>query len=237
MNDFQTNTVPPGIYTVWIEGESGNPYYQQRRVAVPVRIQTDANGDGDYNDAGDVKVTRDFSLINSILDGSTPTLGSSISMPIYVNTTNAAATRWNGGAVSLSWDTGSFTNCSMNPTAIGSASIGFSAASVTPTTGSGALSTMTINTTGLAQGCYMFTLRARGTNGDGQPVTHLQLVRFTVATTTSSGQYVDVLGFTVFQIDDITSNDILGHAITGVHANPNHEALRRAQRARLVPWT
>ena len=237
MNDFQTNTVPPGIYTVWIEGESGNPYYQQRRVAVPVRIQQDANGDGDYNDAGDVKVTRDFSLINSVLDGSTPTLGASISMPIYVNTTNAASTRWNGGAVSLSWDTGAFTNCSMNPAAIGSASIGFSAASVTPTTGTGALSTMTINTTGLAQGCYMFTLRARGTNGDGQPVTHLQLVRFTVATTTSSGQYVDVLGFTVFQIDGITSNDILGHAITGVFADPNNQALRRAQRARLVPWT
>ena len=75
MNDFQTNTVPPGIYTVWVEGESGNPYYQQRRVAVPARIQKDANGDGDYNDAGDVKTTRDFSLINSILDGSSTTLG------------------------------------------------------------------------------------------------------------------------------------------------------------------
>ena len=237
MNDFQTNTVPPGIYTVWIEGESGNPYYQQRRVPVPVRIQRDANGDGDYNDAGDVKVTRDFSLINSILDGSTPTLGASISMPIHVNTTNASSTRWNGGAVALSWDTGSFTNCSMNPASIGSASIGFSASSVTPTTGTGALSTLTISTTGLAQGCYMFTLRARGTNGDGQPVTHLQLIRFTVATTTSSGQYVDIIGFTVFQVDAITANDILGHAITGVFADPNHEALRRAQRARLVPWT
>jgi hypothetical protein len=237
MNDFETNTVPPGIYTVWIEGESGNPYYQQRRVAVPVRMQTDANNDGDYNDAGDVKVTRDFSLANSVLDGSTPTLGASISLPIYVSTTTASATKWNGGAVSIKWDTGSFTNCSMNSTPLGSGSIGFSAASVTPATGTGALSTMTINTTGLAQGCYMFTLRTYGTNGDGQPVTHLQLVRFTVATTTSSGQYVDILGFTVFQIDDITSNDILGHAITGVYADPNNPALRRAQRARLMPWT
>lgn len=237
MNDFQTNTVPPGIYTVWIEGESGNPYYQQRRVAVPVRIQDDANGDGDYNDAGDVKVTRDFSLINSVFDGSTPTLGAPISMPIYVNTTSASSTRWNGGAVSLSWDTGSFTNCSMNPASIGSASIGLSASSVTPTTGTGALSTLTITTTGLAQGCYMFTLRAHGTNGDGQPVTHLQLVRFTVATTSSSGQYVDIIGFTVFEVDDVSSNDILGHAITGIYANPNDSALRRAQRARLMPWT
>lgn len=237
MNDFQTNTVPPGIYTVWIEGESGNPYYQQRRVPVPVRIQSDANGDGDYNDAGDVKVTRDYSLINSILDGSTATLGGSISMPIYINTTNAASTRWNGGAVALSWDTGSLSNCSLNPASLGSASIGFSASSVTPTTGTGALSTLTISTTGLAQGCYMFTLRTRGTNGDGQPVTHLASIRFTVATTTSSGQYVDIIGFTVFQVDAITANDILGHAITGIEADPNHQSLRRAQRARLVPWT
>ena len=139
--------------------------------------------------------------------------------------------------MSLSWDPASFTDCSMDPASLGSASIGFSASSVTPTTGTGALSTMTINTTGLAQGCYMFTLRARGTNGDGQPVTHLQLVRFTVATTTSSGQYVDIIGFTVFQIDTVTSNDILGHAVTGVYADPNNAALRRAQRARLVPWT
>jgi Flp pilus assembly protein TadG len=237
MNAFQTNTVAPGIYTVWIEGESGNPYYQRRRVTVPVRIQKDANGDGDYNDAGDVKVVRDFSLINSVLDGSTPTLGASISLPIHVNTTSAASTRWNGGAVTLSWDTGSLTNCSLNSTPLGSASIGFSASSVAPTTGTGALSTLTINTTGLAQGCYMFTLRARGTNGDAQPVTHLQSVRFTVATTTSSGQYVDIIGFTVFQIDAITANDILGHAVTGVYPDPNNQALRRAQRSRLVPWT
>ena len=237
MNDFQSNTVPPGIYTVWIEGESGNPYYQRRRVAVPVRIQLDTNADGDYNDAVDVKVTRDFSLVNSVLDGSTPTLGGSISMPIYVNTTSASTTRWNGGAVALGWDVGSLTNCSLNPASLGSASISFSASSVTPATGTGALSTMSINTSGLAQGCYMFTLRARGTNGDGQPVTHLQTVRFSVATTTSSGQYVDILGFAVFQVDAITANDIIGHAVTGVQADPNDQALRRAQRARLVPWS
>ena len=56
LDDMPTNTIPPGIYTVWIEGESGNPYYQRRQVPVPVRVQTDANNDGDYNDAGDVKV-------------------------------------------------------------------------------------------------------------------------------------------------------------------------------------
>jgi Flp pilus assembly protein TadG len=238
MDDFQTRDVPPGIYTVWIEGESGNPYYQQRRVPVPVRIQTDANGDGDYNDAGDVRVTRDFSLVNSVLDGSTGSLGGPISLPIRVSTSGSA---WDGGPsletpVSLSWDTDSFTTCSLTPAPLGLASIGFSATSVTPGSGQGTLSTLSIDTTGLAQGCYMFTVRAHGTNGDGQPVTRLQRVRFTVATTTSSGQYVDVIGFAVFQVDGISANAITGRAVSGISADPGDPNLRRAQRARLVPW-
>jgi hypothetical protein len=239
MNDFQTRDVPPGIYTVWLEGHSGNPYYQRRRVPVAVRIQEDANNDGDYNDAGDVKTTRDFSLVNSVLDGSTSVLGGTITMPVHVSTTSAASTRWGatGSGVSLTWDTTSFTDCSLNPASLGVASIGFSSGSLTPATGTGALSNLTVNTAGLAQGCYLFVIRASGTNGDGQPVTHLQNVRITVATTTTAGQYVDIIGFAVFEIDQITSNDILGHAVSGVHADPNDAALRRAQRARLVPWS
>jgi hypothetical protein len=238
MNDFRTNAIPAGIYTVWLEGHSGDPYYQRRRVPIPVRIQTDANGDGDYNDAGDVKVTRDFSLNNSVLDGSTSVLGGTITLPIRVSTTSASSTRWGAGgsAVALSWDTGSLSDCSLNAEPLGSASISFSAASVTPTTGTGTLSNLTITTTGLAQGCYLFTVRATGTNGDGQPVTHLATIRFTVATTESNGQYVDIIGFTVFEIDSITANDIIGHAVSGISADPNDATLRRAQRARLVPW-
>ena len=139
--------------------------------------------------------------------------------------------------MSLSWDTSSFTDCSLDPVALGLASITFSAGSVTPTTNPGAPSNLTIITSGLPQGCYLFDIRATGTNGDGQPVTHLATVRFTVATTPSNGQYVDVIGFAVFQIDDITSNDIIGHAVSGISADPNDPTLRRAQRARLVPWS
>jgi hypothetical protein len=241
LDDMQTNTIPPGIYTVWIEGESGNPYYQRRQVPVPVRVQTDANSDGDYNDAGDVKVTRDFSLDNSVLDGSTVTLGGAISLPLRVSTGNGTA-NWGSGpdaetTVALSWDADSLTTCGLDPRSIGIGSIGFSATSVAPSTGTGAASTLTINTAGLAQGCYLFTIRAHGTNSSSQPVTHLETVRFTVATTASSGQYVDVIGFAVFQIDAIGGNDIVGHAVTGIAADPNDGALRRAQRARLVPWS
>jgi hypothetical protein len=241
MDDIQTNAIPPGIYTVWLEGESGNPYYQERRVPVAVRVQTDGNNDGDYNDAGDVKTTRDFSLANSVVDGSTAALGGVITLPLRVSTGSGTA-NWGSGpaaetTVALSWDTDSLTTCSLQPRSLGIGTITLSAASVTPTTGTGAASDLTINTAGLAQGCYMFNLRATGTNSDGQPVTHLETVRFTVATTSSSGQYVDIIGFTVFQIDSVGSNDIVGHAVSGIYADPNDLGLRRAQRARLVPWS
>ena len=165
LNDMVTNAIPPGIYTVWIEGESGNPYYQRRQVPVPVRVQTDGNHDGDYNDAVDVKVTRDFSLANSVLDGSTATLGGAISLPLRVSTGNGT-TNWGSGPaaetnVSLSWDTDTLTTCSLQPASLGMGTIGFSSSSVTPTTGTGTAVTLTINTSGLAQGCYLFTIRGQ----------------------------------------------------------------------------
>ncbi len=241
MNDMQTNAIPPGIYAVWLEGESGNPYYQQRRVPVAVRVQTDGNNDGDYNDAVDIRTTRDFSLANSIVDGSTEVLGGTITLPLRVSTGTSTANWGSGPAaetnVALSWDTDSLTTCSLQPRSLGTASIGFSSTSVVPSTGTGTLSTLTINTSGLAQGCYLFNIRGHGTNSNGQPVTHLDTVRFTVASSSSSGQYVDVIGYAVFHIDSIDSNDIIGHAVSGISADPQDPSLRRAQRSRLVPWS
>lgn len=241
MTGMQTQSIPPGIYTLWIDGESGNPYYQQRRVPVAVRVQDDANGDGDYNDAGDTRVTRDFSFANAILDGSTAVLGGTINLPLAVST-GSGSSNWGSGPlaesqVELSWDTDSFTTCSLSPASLGMGSITFGTSLVTPATGAGAPSTLSINTAGLSQGCYMFTLRGHGTNSDGQPVNHLASVRFTVAATTSSGQYVDIIGFAVFEIDSIGANNINGHAVSPIYADPHDPGLRRAQRARLQPWS
>lgn len=224
MNNLQSNSVPAGIYTVWLEGDSGNPYYQARRYPVPVMVGG---------------ATRDFSLGNSTFSGSTPTLGGSVSLPIYVSTTTANGTKWgsSGSAVALSYDTGSFTDCSLNPDTIGNGQITLSNASVTPTaSGSGALSTLGISTVGLAAGCYRFNLRATGTNGDGQPVVHVQPITFTVATSASSGSYVDIIGFAVFQVTNADANSISAQAVTGVFADPDDQALRRAEQARLIPW-
>lgn len=123
LNDMQSSAIPSEIYTVWLEGESGNPYYQRRQVPVPLRVQTDSNNDGDYNDAGDVKVTRDFSLDNSVLDGSTASLGGTITLPLRVST-GTGTTNWGSGpatetSVDLSWDTDSLTSCSLAPHSLG----------------------------------------------------------------------------------------------------------------------
>ena len=108
---------------------------------------------------------------------------------------------------------------------------------MTPTSaGQGALSTLTINSVGLAPGCYRFNLRGYGTNGDGQPVVHLQPITFTVATTVSGGSYVDIIGFGVFEVTNLNANAISGRAVTGIYANQDDSSLRRAQRARLGPW-
>ncbi|HET7520735.1 MAG TPA: pilus assembly protein TadG-related protein [Candidatus Limnocylindria bacterium] len=221
---IRTNAVPAGIYTVWLEGHSGNPYFQTRRMPVPVKV------------GGAV---RDFSLANSTTSATIAAMGGSASIPVYVSTTSASGTKWGSGgsAVTLGVDSSSFTDCSFGAASIGAGQLTFSASSVAPTSsGSGALSTLTINSVGLAPGCYRFNIRAYGTNGDGQSVVHIQPITFTVATTASGGSYVDVIGFAVFQVTDITANSISGKAVTGVYADHSNPNLRRAMRARLRPW-
>jgi hypothetical protein len=224
MEDLSTNAIPAGIYTVWLEGHSGNPYFQTRRAPVPVQVGG---------------AQRDFSLANSTTNATVPSMGGSTSIPIYVSTSNASGVRWGtgGSAVELSVDADSFTDCSLDPATIGAGQLTFSATSVTPSSsGSGALSDLSISSVGLAPGCYRFNVRAHGTNGDGQPVVHIQPITLTVATTSSTGSYVDIIGFAVFEVTTTDSNSIFGRAVSGVYADPNDSALRRAQRARLQPW-
>ena len=72
---------------------------------------------------------------------------------------------------------------------------------------------------------------------DGQPVTHLRTVTFNVATDASTGEYVDLIGYGVFQVDHADANSIFARAVSGIFADPSAQELRRAQEPRLVPWT
>jgi hypothetical protein len=223
MSGIQTNAVPAGIYTVWLEGHSGDPYYQTRRSPVVLKVGG---------------ATRDFSLVNSTTTATIGSVGGSAVIPIYVSTTNASGTKWNTtNPVTLFVDEDSFTDCSLQPEAIAPGQLTLSTTSLVPTSsGDGAQSNLTISSVGLAPGCYRFNLRAHGINGDGQPVVHLQPITFTVATTSSDGTYVDIIGFAVFKVTTLDANSIAGRAVSGVYADPNDVALRRAQVARLIPW-
>jgi len=75
-----------------------------------------------------------------------------------------------------------------------------------------------------------------GLNSQSQPVTRLVPITLTIATASTSNEYVDILGFTTFRITSIDSNTMFGYAISGIYADMNDPALRRGQVARLVPW-
>jgi hypothetical protein len=233
MSAIEQNAVPEGIYAVWIQGSAGSPYNQQRRQPVSLRV-------------GDVP--RRFHLDNSILDGEVTTLGASIPLELKVATDNATGTRWNatsGGLasevrISLD-DPDGLTDCSYNARTWSAGSgvtfNGGATTSVWPSASGGGTSvTMTINTAGLSAGCYLFAIRAQGTNHDGEPVVRVEQVRFTVAATSGPSEYVDILGFAVFEITQANNNEIWGQAITGIYADPTHLDLRAAQRPRLIPW-
>jgi hypothetical protein len=224
MQSMSSNAVPAGIYTVWLEGHSGDPYFQTRRYPAAVRI------------GGAV---RDFSLGNSTTSATIASLGGTANLQLYVSTTSVPATRWGptGSPVALTVDAGSFTDCTYTPATIGAGQLTISPSSVTPSAaGNGAPATLSINSFGLAPGCYTFVVRGTGTNHSGEPVTHLQQITFTVATTASNGQYVDIIGFAVFEVTNLDANAITARAVSPIAADANDPQLRRAQQARHVPW-
>jgi len=221
MEDFSTNAVDPGIYTVWVMGESNVPY-KGRRHPVPVYVGG---------------ATRGFHLLNSSLSASADGYGDTVTYTIRVRNDN-----WSTGGsatqVALSWDPDSLSDCILNPIAPPAGmTVGFSASSVTPGNGQGTASTMTVDTDGLASGCYLFTVRAHATNSDGQPVTRLAAATLYVVSEPTDGEYVEIIGFGAFEIDSIASNTIIGRAISPMCADPDCAELRAVQRPRLIPWS
>jgi len=68
-------------------------------------------------------------------------------------------------------------------------------------------------------------------------VTHLLEVTLEVGVIAGGAtQYADVIGYTVFEITAIDSNDVYGRAITGAYDDPNHPDLAIGRKIGLVPW-
>ena len=68
-------------------------------------------------------------------------------------------------------------------------------------------------------------------------VTHLlQITLDSAVVSGGATQYADVIGYAVFQVTNITSNEVYGKAITGSYADPNDPALAVGRKIGLVPW-
>jgi Flp pilus assembly protein TadG len=219
---FQTSSAPPGVYTVWIQGHSSDPVLLDHYYPVGIAIGS---------------VNRDF-WTGSGATVAVPTTGATGTTSISVGTTNNNGTFF-GGDVALSMEGGADTG-GVLPTGIGSVSV--SPSSITLAKGVSQTVTITVDSGTLAPDVYLLTLRVTGMNSAGQPVTRLVPITLTVATASTSNEYVDILGFATFRITCVPSvsgcpaNSVLGYAISGTYADMNDPALRRGQVARLVPW-
>jgi Flp pilus assembly protein TadG len=219
---FETSGAPQGVYTVWIRGHSSDPVLLTHYYPVGIAIGN---------------VNRDFStssgaIVSLAATGTTGTASAAISTP----NTNGG---FFGGDVTLSLEGG--------PDDLGVPPAGIGAMSVSPSTitlnkGTTETATISINGGTLGPGTYPLTLRVTGTNSNGQPVTRLMPVTLTIATASTSNEYVDILGFAIFRITCTPSvagcpaNAIYGYAISRAYADMNDPELRRGQVARLVPW-
>ena len=219
---FQTSSAPQGVYTIWIQGHSSDPVLLDHYYPVGISIGS---------------VNRDFST-SSGATVALPTTGSIGTAPITIGTSNNNGTFF-GGDVSLSVEGGADAN-GVLPTGIGPVSV--SPSTITLAKGVNQTVTVTVDGGTLAPDVYSLTLRVTGLNSAGQPVTRLVPITLTVATASTTNQYVDILGFTTFRISctptvtGCPTNAIDGYAISGVYADMNDPALRRGQVARLVPW-
>lgn len=213
LTNVTTSGATAGIYTLWVHGQAGSPYY------------TDHSEPFALNIGG---VQRDFTVTSDARTRTAASVGDTVSWTITVSTPNKNSTYFNGN-VTLSVDT-------PWPSGMGTPSW---SSTTTGTLGKGASvsRTLTINSGTLAPGQYDLVVRATGTNGDGRPVTYLLPISLAVATASTSSDYVDIIGFGVYRITAVDTNTVWGYAITPMKADMNDPALRRGQVARLVPWS
>jgi hypothetical protein len=214
---FRTTAAPVGVSTIWIKGHSSSPYLTDHYYPVAVNVGG---------------VARDFSSTGNGQVFAMAATGQTATGSITFSTTNNNTTYF-GGTVNLTIEGG--------PDRNGVLPAGIGAASLTPSSftlnrnGSRAVA-VSINGGTLGPGEYQLTIRATGTNAAGQTVTRQIPILLDIATAGTSNEYVDIMGFAVFRITSVDSNNVDGYAISGVYADMNDAALRRGQVARLVPW-
>ncbi len=228
-NTITTSGCEKGIYQAWLRGTSSAPYTSRvHETLVNINVGGQA---------------RDFSLDSSDAYVAANAPNDPISANFVIRTTTGSGpTRWTGSnLLTLSW-----AKC---PTYLDPITLiedvlvcgidGVIGATTVTNMDPGENHTFNV-LTGTAQSGKVYKGWVRETGLDdvtNKRVTHLLELTLEVGIIAGGAtQYADVLGFAVFEVTSINSNEVLGRAITGAYLDPNDEALAIGRKYGLVPW-
>ncbi len=227
-NTITTSGCDKGIFPAWVRGTSSAPYTSRVHEAL---VNVNVGGQA-----------RDFSLGSSDAYDSIAAPGLQADYVIRTTTASSGSTKWTGSnLLTLSWaKCPTTTSQSILPPEVLVCGIDGNFA----TTSIGGVNpgqdhTFSVQTF-LARSDEIYKGWVRETGLDdvtNKRVTHL--LQVTLDSAVVSGgvtQYADVIGYAVFQVTTITSNDVSGQAITGSYADPNDPALAIGRKIGLVPW-
>lgn len=227
-NTITTNNCDKGIYQAWLRGTSSAPYTSRVHETL---VNVNVGGQ-----------QRDFSIVSSDAYAAIPGPGTQADYVIRTTTANSGSTKWTGSnLLTLSWaKCPTTTDPSILPPEILVCGIdGNFASSSVSNVDPGEDHTLNVQTT-LARSGEIYRGWVRETGLDdvtNKRVTHLLQITLEVAVIAGgTTQYVDVLGYTVFKVTAITSNDVSGRAVSGIYADPNDMALSAGKKIGLVPW-
>lgn len=226
--NITTSACDRGIFQAWVRGTSSAPYTSRVHEAL-VNINVDNQ-------------QRDYSLASSDAFAAIASPGIQADYVIRPTTSSSGSTKWTGNnLLTLSW-----AKCPTSTSQIilppevlvcgidgnfASTSVG----SVDP------VENHTFNVqTFLARSDEIYKGWVRATGLDdvtNKRVTHLLEVTLESAVVSGGAtQYADVIGYTVFEVTAVDSNEVIGRAVTGSYADPNDPALAVGRKIGLVPW-
>lgn len=215
-----------GIYQAWLRGTSSAPY-AGRTHDVLVNINVDGQ-------------LRDYSLTASDAYASVGAPGTPATFNVRITTATAGSTKWTAnGAITLSWaKCPTSVNPLISPPVVLDCYIGSPGTMSVPGLNAGSTTVFTTTTGAAATGeVYRGWVRAAGLDENNKRVSHLLEVTLEVNVVSGGvSQYVDVLGYAVFEVTAVDSNEVRGRALTGAIADPNDPALAIGRRFSLVPW-
>jgi hypothetical protein len=227
-SNITTSNCDRGIYQAWLRGTSSAPYTSRVHDTL-VNINVDNQ-------------QKDYSLASSDVYDSIASPGLQADYTLRITTAASGATKWTGtNLITVSWAKCPTSTSEWIPIpevltcGIDSNFAQTSVANVDP--GENHIfnvQTFTARTDEIYKGWIRATANDDITN---KRVTHLLEVTLDSAVVAGGAtQYVDVIGYAVFEVTAIDSNEVFGKAVTGSYADPNDPALAVGRKIGLVPW-